>query len=374
MKRRMQKLSVLLLIVLATCIASATTIMQAGSRLYVSSGSGTFTDGVQVTVTGPTITASPSVVEFLGGAGGAIASGTPGVEFARTNWSKLDGVNLPWRFSTTRTLHRSRSLLFDAQAENDGRGTYFFNYGSGIVQEYYSANYYWEPGVGVTDMQWKIRRLTNATAVEVDDSGVVDHEDPSWRVTTMMPGGAFALSTVVYDQDTTHHNHADAGVHLFDGEPYAPVNVWMRYEHWWTSNSSPGAADGSIRVRITRLDNGTEVCDQTFTGIIYRGAGADDGAHQYASLQNYFGNGVGGPEHGNAKMYMDDILLQAKTSGVGAYVRGEILNNAVYATSTIHNPMPVTVVGTQWTFIPNGNGTHVALFDQANNMTIRPAP
>lgn len=336
-------------------------------------------DGDTISRTGPASTL-PTTIEWLGGLGGVIDSGTNGVHFTRTNWSQLYASLSDWNWSTSRTLSRSKSLLFDAQATGDGRGTYFFDHGaSGISEEYFSCNYYWEVPSAIISggggLQWKIRR----GHFDVD---VVDAQDPSWY--TSSNRGGVALFLAVFNQDATHTPDTIVpGYHFLAGGPRPPENTWMRVETWTKVNSPAGTANGTWRLKITNLSTGATVCDETFTGLNFVGNSPAVSNLRYCVMQNFLGNStIGGPDHGDAKIWMDDVYIASVASGSNAFVHAELCNNSVYASSTIRRACKVnSIAGTDWSVTLNGplsvfgvsdlTGLYLALFDSSNTPTMR---
>lgn len=348
--------------VLLRILSDAISVGDSATATYVPVGGGSLADGATVVVTGPSATLPSS--EWLGGKDGVIESGTPDTLFSRSGWSDGFPNNISdWYYSTARTLNRSRALLFDSTIVADGRGTKSFDYGSsGITQEYRSCNYFWEVPAEQGDMQWKIWR----GGVDLD---MTDHIDPSWRWTTMRSG--ITNSLTVYDQDTG--GSEGSGLHYFPDGSVEPDGIWIRCECWVTVNSPLGTANGTFRARVTRVSDNEEITDTTITGLNFRGNSPAAGHLRYAHWQNYFGNG-GDIEHGNAKMHMDDIYMSRVASGTGAFVRAELVNNAVYASATAAPVIceVLSIEGTTWSVKLNGAGTGkwLALFNASNVPTM----
>lgn len=327
---------------------------------------GAIVDGTSYNVTGPAV-AVPTTVEGLGFKNGIIDSGTPGNVFTRANWSRGFPGECDWRWSTTRTLSRTRALRFDPAGLNsspdNGRGTYTFDHGaSGLTQEYFSCNYYWTM---TNACQWKLRRGNY-----IDD--VVDGQDPSWYTSCNTQSG-FNIFLNVFNQNVVGNPIQDASAGVW------PNGTWFRCQIFFTVNSPAGTANGTWRLVVTRISDGAVIQDYTFSGINFKGNAPAVGIFRYSVMQNYLGNSlVASHDHGNCIIDMDDIYLSSVASGTGAFVRAELCNNATFASATkTSGPCKINSIGgTTWNVEANqgpnsiSDYTHWALFNAANTPTM----
>lgn len=188
----------------------------------------------------------------------------------------------------------------------------------------------------------------------------------------------------VYDQDPTITRYW--GTNPFGGENVYHENENFRLETWFISNSNTSTANGTFKVKVTRLSDGVVRASSIFTNILYRGPLADNGPDRYSVLQNFLGNAAnyGYPnDYGDAKVSMDDIYIASTTTGTNAFVRAELVNNATYASATKHAICEViSIVGTTWSVkvncpsaifgSSNAAGLYLALFD--NNIANSDTP
>lgn len=292
----------------------------------------TVADGATITRTGPSASL-PTTVEFLGGSGGIIESGTNGVHFTRSGWSQLFASLSDWQYSTANPLSRTKTLRFDTAVTGDGRGTYFFDHGtSGVSEEYTSCNYYCDRG-SATQMQWKVKRL-------MPNEDTTDATLPSWYVAAWYNGPGSFINHWSTGQSATDYLTSDI-----------PTNTWVRVETWTVISNPAGTANGSIRVKVTNLSTGSTILDNTLSSIITRGSG--DPVSRYHTMQNYLGN----ESPGGTRIFIDmeDIYISSVSSGSNAFVRAELCNNSVYANATVKRLCKVnSITGTDWNVTLNG--------------------
>lgn len=341
--------------VLLRVLSDAIGVADSATAIYVPAG-GAVADGDSVVRTGPAATI-PTRVEWLGGLGGAIDSAEPDEEFARANWTKSFTTESRMRYTTERPLSRATSLHADNHwPTSDGRKTWYYDYGaSGVTQEYRSCNFYCDNGVA-TQFQWKIWR---GSYVNNESDGSV----PNWYIASWLggPGAFFA-----------HFNTDDGGNHTTSLATEAPLKTWFRMEVFWTSGTV-NTADGSARIRFTRISDGEVLLDVTQTGKEFRSTA--DAVYRYAIWQNYLGNAT--PGETQLDVYMDDIYMSAVSSGTGAFVRAELIDSDDYDTATKFAICEVEdITGTDWTVKLNkgpydmADLTHLAMFDASGAATV----
>lgn len=336
-----------------------------------------FAHGSTAIATGPSVSL-PSV-EWLGGLSGVIDSGTVDADFSRSAWTKsfTDISRMTYDddepISPGAKSLKASNWYPNGSSGQDGRKTWYCDGGvSGFGQNYYSCNYLVSTGTGWSgadpDFQWKIIR-TSATANEQD----------------AQPGSSY---TAVWRNGQAFYNDfntGSAGTHWLTD--YSPFDFWVRVEIWETVNDPVDTPNGDWRIRVTRISDGSIVRDQSFSNTMKR-TGAD-GVVRYLILQNYLGNL---DYNGNGTTYPDDPadvhelvvrmhdLYWSRVTGTsGAYVRGELCNNATYSSSTKNAICEIlSVGGTTWTVKLNKGAysmddyTHLALFNASNTPTMVP--
>jgi len=253
-------------------------------------------------------------IEYWGGAGGFIDTGTVGntvLSAGRPNWVLC--ANYSPRFSNARTYSRSRSVRFNPNDNpvlgNDSQGTFgiALDTQSPISEIYTSAVEYWDKPANITQLQWKVYRW--GYIADVNDGAVPNCYLSNWYAG---PGDFFSILGSTFSYLNNQLN-----------EP----GMWVRIETFRKMSTGTGVADGVFRVRITNANTGAVITDETLTGRIDYPTGQNN-RYRYFMVQHYLGNASPNPgqkDHGDATIDLDDLYISHTHGGnSGAYARVEV--------------------------------------------------
>ena len=292
-------------------------------------------DGASYSFTSNVSISAPPSYEWLGGNAGVIDAGTNGVHFTRSGWTQLFTTLSDWLWSTSRTLSRTKSLMYDGELQGEtgnARGTYQHDVGAtGWGEIYTSCNYYWQMVPNQTDCQWKIMRWQQQT--DAGGPEVVDGNRPSAYIAAPQVNDDFFLNNFVTGGagDTTLYFSPAAA-------PTTPHNTWIRIETYMKENSTPGTADGLFRCKVTRCSDGVALWTASSSNRIWRGASDNSNPFRYLIRQNYFGNGAGinGNVWEDSVLFMDDMFHSWTAPGsTGGQRRIELINASTHASATL---------------------------------------
>jgi hypothetical protein len=346
-------------------LSGAGLVTQSGPRLFSSSSSssssssGGAADGATYSFTSPVSASAPPSKEFLGGSGGVIVSGTTNTAFSRTGWTKLSGSTVAdWYYNTTRSLNRSKSLVYDGAARGEvdtpggnARGSQQYDTGaSGFKKLSTSVWYYWDwPHLDATQTQWKIMRWQT----EDDPPGpqVVDCVRPSAYLSSHQSYtntffSVFSTVAAACDQQTTFSS----------GAQLMPRNGWFKLVTYVQENTPAGTANGAFRVQVTEYANPANTWTINSTNRIFRTATDNSNVFRYPVFQNYLGNSLG--LYGaweNSLIYMDDMYMGWVTSLSDTLYRVEMIDTGNIATAS--HPGVIQAItaasGTAWSVTLN---------------------
>lgn len=267
-------------------------------------------DGGKVTITGSSFGSGPSNVEWLGGAGGPIESGSTGNDFSRSSWSiSGDGAaNGPFKYSTDQVRSGSKSLkAILPSADNNAVLKYQLPTSVGSGQQIYitwwvRANY-----TGGPSGQWKILRLSKNNTIVDGPSEFV------WFNWDMKAGSSGTSSA-------QHVNPAAGGTHYSawfskDVQPKGD-NSWYRMEYLLKSGTT-GNYNGEST--ITRTTSSGAVSSETKTGWADHYSSSD--YYNWVIFQNFLGNSFTG-----GTIWFDDVYVQQ-----GSQARVELCTNSTWA-------------------------------------------
>lgn len=370
-------------------VRSAPLIIASGSRGQAAAGGGV-ADGASYSFTSNVSISAPPSYEWLGGSGGVIDAGTNGVHFTRTNWQQLNPTLSDWLWSTSRTLSRSKSLMYDGTAQGEtgnARGTYHHDCGaSGWGEMYSSCNYYWQMSPNQTQCQWKIMRWQTQT----DHTGgggpeVVDNYGPSGYIAAPQLNDDFFLNTF-YNCNGSGSSTASTQYFSPAAAPTTPHNTWIRIETYMKENTTPGTANGLFRCKMTRCSDGAVLWTASSSNRIWRGASDVSDVFRYLVYQNYFGNGAGinGNVWENSVIFMDDLFHSWVTPGnSGGQRRIELINASTHASATLQPAIQEWTAGSGTSRTvklnlpsnyPSFSGCYLVEFDDTNSVATTVGP
>lgn len=277
--------------------------------VIVSNISGTISDGESISITGSGFGVGPSNVEWLGGAGGNIESGTPGNSFSKTDWAVDGSFNIP-KYSSAQYHSGSKSIYCNPVADGDYNS--IFKYGlpvpvSSTGKLFLSFWVRMSPSAGKGWNQWKINRFS---ALDTIKDGLNQLVLSSWD------DGEKGTQLCV---DPNVVSYTSVSV-----EPVYTTDTWQRIDIWIEA----GATNGSFT--ITQYISGVSKRIDTVSPYPTHRSGS---AWNYIIWQNYLGNG----SSGEADIFYDDIYISN-----GSQARVEIGNAATYSACTHMEIQPST--------------------------------
>lgn len=358
---------------LLCALSGAGLVTQSGPRLFTSGSS--LADGATVTRTGPSATMPNQ--EFLGGVTGFNASAVSGTTFSRTNWSILTPATAMMPHSDSEfALNRATAVLSDFRSSLEYKQTRIFDTGASGYSSIYASwwdRYSHDSLSGGQSIQRKMMRWLNVADVQDSDGGayMANWDGVATAFFTNFRNVTANQDTLFYDNSTGSLTDIPSGT------------SWQRFEIWLVNNTPSGTANGYFRVKVTTTA-GVTLVDNVSTNRRFRDSGDSLGNFRYITPQDYVGNatdGGPGPDNKNATAAHDDEHFLWLTSGTGFPARAELVNNVVYASSTVRRTCElVSITGTSWVVKLNGpfsafgvtdlTGLYLALFDSAGTPTM----
>jgi len=348
-------------------------------------GGSTLTDNTSIQLTSSVSGTLPSF-EFLGGATGAINTGTLNTHFTKSGWTQLFATLSDWYYSNTRTLSRAQSLVYDpaarGESSSNARGSYQFDVGaSGSTDVYRSRNYYWQCNASFSGVQFKTDRWQTIT----DHTGgggpeVVDGYPPSCYDTSSAARDNMPFSNFTADPGyvggSTNSPYSQAVLNTVDGYPQ---NIWVRDQMYTKENSTPGTANGIYNRKIRDITNAGASYNFTVnsTNRIYRGTNDNANPFRYLIFQLYFGNGPttpNGNDWGDTIFYIDDMYISYSSNGT-ARRRVELINASTPGSANKFVVQPSTKSGITVTttvnlgYIGTGqSGLYIVEYDETDTV------
>lgn len=263
----------------------------------VSSVSGTISDGQTVTVSGSSFSSNSAVgtskLEFIGGAGGPIESGTVGAPLVRANWDADWAVNDSLasdskHFATDQYHSGAKSLKTTVLPATKWNGAMSYRLPTASSSLFFS---HWvRHDTGVTDGQWKMLRLSLTNTV-VDGQAIVFSTWPGVQ--------SYATDTI-----------ASRTLWVPESSYPAMDNKWYRMDYW---------INGSA-ITTTRWQPGGAKVTAATTGWTSRN-------WAYLVWQDYVGNSQT-KDTTATNIWHDDVFVQADTQA-----RIEVCDASTWANS-----------------------------------------
>lgn len=269
--------------------------------VIVSNVSGTIADGGNVSITGSGFGTGPSNVEWLGGSGGNIESGTVGDPFSKSGWAIDSDFVIPL-YSSTQKHSGSKSIYCGVEA-----GDYYNSIFKYLLSPALSSSgklfvSYWvrmTPSAGKSWHQWKINRFsTNDTIVDGYNQLILFSWDDGEKGTQLCV-------------DPNVVSYTNVGV-----TPVYTTSVWQRIDIWIEAD----VTNGTFTITQT-VPGSSRVTDTVYPYPTHKSGSA----WNYIIWQNYIGNNSAG----SADIFYDDIYISN-----GSQARVEIGNAATYAACT----------------------------------------
>jgi hypothetical protein len=296
----------------------------------VTAVSGAMTDDQTVVITGSQFGSNSLRQNWLGGITGLVDSQPDGARIDSMNiagWSLLQPSTSTYpHVSTERSWSGGKSIAFDTRNTTEYKQTLFLDIGSGGYSTLYTNALIYLHHDTLTNgarLQWKMIRWTRTQTVVDGDGAMMSN----W------PGSMSYFS--YYNPGANTRWFGENGL-----QSLPTRDAWYRYETWVQFNSSPGAADGVFRVKVTNPTTGAVVVNNTLRDVPYNGGG-QSGNYRYLVLQNYFGNasdgGSGQKDNANAVAWWDDLYVsqsQARVEVCAASTWAACTNREIQPAST----------------------------------------
>lgn len=249
----------------------------------ISEVSGQTSDGSTFTITGTGFGTNNLNIEWLGGSGGNIESGTVGNVFSKENWRTQV---LSCQYNNARAHSGIKSIICDSTIGNDGRRGFSYDPGSNVPAggAFVSWWVFWDQG-GASG-QWKMFRLNWEN--DVVDTG------PEIRVFNWTSNNQFVIASPT-----------DRTLWPSPSNVYPENGEWVRIDIWIVP-SSVGVEDGRAYFWLYRP--GSKLQNAVNTGFKTYDAGVTRKLRYYI-FQNYQGNGLAG----YSKVWNDDIYISHGT-------------------------------------------------------------
>lgn len=260
--------------------------------------SGEYIDGNTITICGSGFGSHSLDIEWLGGKGGPIETGTVGDDFNKDNW---DNGLMKAQYDNTIAYSNSKSIIFDSTINNDGRFRLSYDPGSEITLKTYITWMAYIDKNGVQDGQWKMFRLNHENNVE----------DTKPEITLFNWFGRNHGKTLFVRREK---GEIEQRYYLNDQYPALGENVmpsdkeWVRIELIIEPSSSPGSNDASFEYIVHHPNSGSNPrIDKVFKKDDLISYSENElKKWRYYVFQTYQGNGF----EGKSKVWLDDIYIQ----------------------------------------------------------------
>ncbi len=299
----------------------------------ISSVSGTIDDGESIVITGSSFGSNDLNFEWTKA---NIDAGTPGADFAKTDWSNtyVSGASQNITYSNVEA-HTGQSLLCDFIDDQVGMGAYYDFGAGGVTEAYITGWVYLDKNDAATRFQWKNARI---------------------KVNQVYGATTAILGDLWYGASGWDNNNVCSVVNSVWQDCYPQENdawllgTWQRFEYWY-QRGTINVEDGEYEWRrIGR--SGSEVIISK-NNILTHNTG-DNTNWRYILLGHYYGNLTPAETNRDMNIYYDDLYLSQTRSRV------EIGNNEVF-TSSGHKEIQIP---TAW------SGTEITIELNAGSYTV----
>ncbi len=305
MKTRIMATIFFFCLVLSVSVAGAATL---------STASGTFADGQQITITGSGFGTAPANASFITG-----ENGTAGSAFSETGWtysSASAGGAGPWSspvYSNARALNGTKSILCSFPSGTYGC-TFDIGYSTPITKAYVSFWVYGDYKAFATTssnhFQWKMFRVNPTLNVSDTPATFMISQ---WPVSDGTCYQAYHVNYI----DTTYN------ITLPDNNIWRscfPKGEWIRMEIFLQESDLNTANGTEIAKYYSTTKNGWTTWSNYNKNIITRGT---SDRWQYIHFGQYIGNDATGK---NADTYWDNVYVQQ-----GTFARVELCDSSSWS-------------------------------------------